>query len=75
VAVILDIAVILSVTVATILTVPVILTATVTHAGHEGYSYSCLTEVPEPGFVGVAYETVLPGSSIVHGVSYHRLII
>jgi sialidase-1 len=32
--------------------------------GHEGYSYSCLTEVPEPGFVGVAYETVLPGSSI-----------
>ena len=52
-------------------TTTVILTATV-HAGHEGYSYSCLTEVPEPGFVGVAYETVLPGSSIVHGVSYHR---
>ena len=58
-------------------TTTVILTATVAaivHAGHEGYSYSCLTEVPEPGFVGVAYETVLPGSSIVHGVSCHRLI-
>jgi hypothetical protein len=30
----------------------------------QAYSYSCLTAVPEPGFIGVAYETVLPGSAI-----------
>ena len=42
--------------------------------GHEGYSYSCLSEVPEPGFVGVAYETVLPGSSIVGRASANNIV-
>ena len=39
-----------------------------------GYSYSCLTEVPEPGFVGVAYETVLPGSSIRSIASANNIV-
>ena len=42
--------------------------------GHEGYSYSCLSEVPEQGFVGVAYETVLPGSSIVGRASANNIV-
>lgn len=30
--------------------------------GHGAYSYSCLSEVPESGFIGLAWETVLPGT-------------
>jgi hypothetical protein len=30
--------------------------------GHGAYSYSCLSEVPQPGFIGLAWETVLPGT-------------
>eukprot|EP01051_Picozoa_sp_SAG22_P002472 SAG22_NODE_110_length_19679_cov_45.046527_24_plen_125_part_00 len=42
--------------------------------GHDAYSYSCLTEVPQPGFVGVAYETVLPGSDIKAGASANNIV-
>jgi len=38
--------------------------ASVNITGHEAYSYSCLTKVPEAGYIGLAYETVLPGSSL-----------
>ena len=30
--------------------------------GHGAYSYSCLSGVPESGFIGLAWETVLPGT-------------
>ena len=32
--------------------------------GHDAYSYSCLSKVPQPGFIGLAWETVLPGSDV-----------
>ena len=38
--------------------------ASVNITGREAYSYSCMTVVPQPGYVGLAYETVLPGSSL-----------
>ena len=38
--------------------------ASVALTGAEAYAYSCLTEVPDRGFIGLAYETVLPGSSL-----------
>lgn len=30
--------------------------------GHGAYSYSCLSQVPQPGLIGLAWETVLPGT-------------
>lgn len=42
--------------------------------GAEAYSYSCLTRVPQPGFVGVAYETVLPGSAIKSDASANNIL-
>ena len=30
--------------------------------GAQAYSYSCLSEVPQPGFIGLVWETVLPGT-------------
>ena len=41
---------------------------------HEAYSYSCLTAVPQPGFIGLAYETVLPGSDIQKGASANNIV-
>lgn len=32
--------------------------------GKEAYSYSCLSKMPESAFVGLAWETVLPGSGV-----------
>jgi len=46
----------------------------VTLNGHAAYSYSCLTEVPRSGFVGVAYETVLPGSDIPPAASANNIV-
>jgi hypothetical protein len=40
----------------------------------QAYSYSCLTTVPEPGFIGLAYETVLPGSDIKPGASANNVV-
>ena len=40
----------------------------------KAYSYSCLTAVPNPGFIGVAYETVLPGSAIKSGASANNIV-
>jgi hypothetical protein len=40
----------------------------------QAYSYSCLTPVPAPGFIGVAYETVLPGSAIKPGASANNIV-
>jgi hypothetical protein len=40
----------------------------------QAYSYSCLTAVPEPGFIGLAYETVLPGSAIKAGASANNIV-
>ena len=30
--------------------------------GHGAYSYSCLSQTPQPGMIGLAWETVLPGT-------------
>ena len=32
--------------------------------GHDAYSYSCLAKMPSPDFVGLIWETVLPGSGV-----------
>ncbi len=40
----------------------------------QAYSYSCLTPVPAPGFIGIAYETVLPGSAIKPGASANNIV-
>ena len=44
------------------------------HLVHVVDSYSCLTAVPEPGFIGVAFETVLPGSAIQADASANNII-
>jgi len=48
--------------------------ATVNLNGADAYSYSCLTSVPQPGFIGLAYETVLPGSAIKKGASANNIV-
>eukprot|EP01048_Picozoa_sp_COSAG05_P001746 COSAG05_NODE_60_length_23142_cov_25.372130_23_plen_78_part_00 len=40
----------------------------------QAYSYSCLTAVPTPGLIGLAYETVLPGSAIKAGASANNIV-
>ena len=30
--------------------------------GNQAYSYSCLSQTPQLGFIGLAWETVLPGT-------------
>ena len=42
--------------------------------GAAAYSYSCLTKVPQPGFIGLAYETVLPGSLIKPSASANNIV-
>jgi hypothetical protein len=42
--------------------------------GAEAYSYSCLTRVPQPGYIGLAFETVLPGSTIGRGASANNVV-
>ena len=46
--------------------------------GAAAYSYSCLTKVPQKGafkgHVGLAFETVLPGSAIKHGASANNIV-
>ena len=42
--------------------------------GHDAYSYSCLTRVPQAGFIGLAHETVLPGSDIKQGASANNIV-
>ena len=42
--------------------------------GKEAYSYSCLTKVPQPGFIGLAYETVLPGSLVKPSASANNIV-
>ena len=42
--------------------------------GKEAYSYSCLTAVPQLGYVGLAYETVLPGSAIQPSASANNIV-
>ena len=32
--------------------------------GHDAYSYSCLAKMPTKEFVGLVWETVLPGSDV-----------
>eukprot|EP01047_Picozoa_sp_COSAG01_P008536 COSAG01_NODE_338_length_18671_cov_259.238154_3_plen_64_part_00 len=32
--------------------------------GKEAYSYSCLSKAPQTGYIGLAFETVLPGSGV-----------
>ena len=48
--------------------------ASVVLNGHEAYAYSCLTEVPQPGFIGLAFETVLPGSDIRKTASANNVV-
>ena len=38
--------------------------ASVVLNGHNAYSYSCLSRVPQSGFIGLAWETVLPGQHV-----------
>ena len=42
--------------------------------GDQAYSYSCLTRVPQPGYIGVAFETVLPGSDVKSGASANNIV-
>ena len=42
--------------------------------GAAAYSYSCLSKVPQPGFIGLAYETVLPGSLIKPSASANNIV-
>ena len=42
--------------------------------GHGAYSYSCLSTVPQPGFVGLAWETVLPGSGVPASWSTNNVV-
>ena len=42
--------------------------------GAHAYSYSCLSHVPQPGFIGLAYETVLPGSDISAKASANNVV-
>jgi hypothetical protein len=42
--------------------------------GHGAYSYSCLSRVPQPGFVGLAWETVLPGSGVPASWSTNNVV-
>jgi len=48
--------------------------ASVVLNGHDAYSYSCLTELPGDGFVGLAFESVLPGSDIQPSASANNII-
>ena len=42
--------------------------------GHDAYSYSCLSKVPQPGFIGLAWETVLPGSDVPTSWSANNVV-
>ena len=42
--------------------------------GKAAYSYSCLTKVPQPGFIGLAFETVLPGSNMPPATSANNVV-
>jgi hypothetical protein len=42
--------------------------------GRDAYAYSCLTEVPQPGLIGLAFETVLPGSDIRPKASANNVV-
>eukprot|EP00729_Bicosta_minor_P008398 gene8399-20630_t len=42
--------------------------------GHNAYSYSCLSKVPQPGFIGLAWETVLPGSDVPKSWSANNVV-
>jgi len=42
--------------------------------GHNAYSYSCLSKVPQEGFVGLAWETVLPGSDVPKSWSANNVV-
>ena len=42
--------------------------------GHDAYSYSCLSKVPQPGFIGLAWETVLPGSDVPKSWSANNVV-
>ena len=42
--------------------------------GHGAYSYSCLSKVPQPGFIGLAWETVLPGSDVPKSWSANNVV-
>ena len=48
--------------------------ASVVLNGRDAYAYSCLTEVPQPGFIGLAFETVLPGSDISPKASANNIV-
>merc|ERR1711918_319609 len=38
--------------------------ASVALNGDEAFSYSCLSKMPDPAYIGLAWETVLPGSGV-----------
>jgi len=42
--------------------------------GHDAYSYSCLSKMPNPGYVGLAWETVLPGSGVPASWSTNNIV-
>ncbi len=42
--------------------------------GNKAFAYSCLTHVPQTGFIGLAFETVLPGSDISAKASANNII-
>lgn len=48
--------------------------ASVALNGHDAYSYSCLTEMPTAGVIGLAFETVLPGSDIPPDASANNIV-
>lgn len=42
--------------------------------GRRAYSYSCLSKAPEQGFIGLAYETVLPNSGVPPSWSANNVV-
>ena len=42
--------------------------------GHDAYSYSCLSKMPTQDFVGLAWETVLPGSGVPASWSTNNIV-
>ena len=48
--------------------------ASVVLNGHDAYSYSCLSKVPQPGYIGLAFETVLPGSNMPPATSANNVV-
>jgi len=48
--------------------------ASVVLNGDDAYSYSCLSHVPQKGFIGLVWETVLPGSGVPANWSSNNVV-